>query len=123
MEFTGSPDMVDAVEKLKKRFRDVEHALLVYLDDATNSGLSDKRWMAIARTHFEQGFLAVQEKGLVVPSAARREYAKQPAGSETYPVAPPADYAVDRTVAAPPTPAAAPPVIEDYRADEGLTRP
>lgn len=124
MEFTGSPDMIDVVEKLKKRFADAEKALLTYLDDATNSGLADRRWMAIARTDLEKGFLAI-EKALPAIDARRRNYAKvpvDPSGSQTYPVDPPVDP-MGAAGATAPQPSIPPPVIEDYRADEDLTRP
>lgn len=50
-----APDRLDLVNSNKV----VEENILRFLDDLAATDDADKRWLAIARTHVEQGFMAI----------------------------------------------------------------
>ena len=55
-----SRDMAEMVENLHERYGVIEGWLKATVEDLANSGMADRRWAAIARTHFEEGCMALQ---------------------------------------------------------------
>ena len=64
MKHTGLPvagykAQSDSKVALVNQNKELEERVLRQLDDMQNSGLYDPRWIAIARTNIEQGFMAM----------------------------------------------------------------
>lgn len=55
----GYTDQSDSKVALVNQNKELEERVLRQLDDMQNSGLYDPRWIAIARTNIEQGFMAM----------------------------------------------------------------
>lgn len=55
----GYTDQPDAKINLVNRNKEVEERILRVLDPMYDSSAFDRRWLSIARTHFEQGFMAL----------------------------------------------------------------
>lgn len=49
----------DAAVRLVTAFKQDEETLLRTLDGMKDNGAYDQRWLSVARTHFEQGFMAL----------------------------------------------------------------
>jgi hypothetical protein len=52
-----SPEQVGAINMFKQKEADICEALDYYLQDDQALGV-DKRWLSIAKTHIQQGFMA-----------------------------------------------------------------
>lgn len=59
MPVQGYTTQSDARLALVNRNKDIEERVLRILDDLAKVEDADKRWLAIGRTHIEQGFMAV----------------------------------------------------------------
>lgn len=59
MPVQGYTTQSDARLALVNRNKDIEERVLRVLDDLAKVEDADKRWLAIGRTHIEQGFMAV----------------------------------------------------------------
>ncbi len=55
---SGYTDQTEANKQLVNTNKEIEERLLRVLDSYMSKDV-DKRWVAIARTHFEQGFMAM----------------------------------------------------------------
>jgi hypothetical protein len=73
----GSADLEGAVDRLHRIYAEAEQKLLADVDALATSGFSDKRWCAIARTRFEEGFMALHRALRDYPDDAGK-YAKLP---------------------------------------------
>jgi hypothetical protein len=73
-----SPDLDHAKEQLHKRFVTYERELLKITDELANSGFADRRWCAIARTHFEEGVMALHRALRDFPGDDPNQYGKVP---------------------------------------------
>ena len=78
-----SPDLDHAKEQLHRRFVTYEHQLLKETDELANSGFADRRWCAIARTHFEEGVMALHRALRDFPGDDPNQYGKVPMASPT----------------------------------------
>lgn len=105
-------------DQLHQRYAQLEKLILDDIDMLAKAGFSDKRWCAIARTRIEEGFLALHRALRDYPGDDPNDYGKNP-----YHQPMPRQFA--------PSPEPNPrshidgnrPVIEDYRADGGSTKP
>jgi hypothetical protein len=114
-----APD-VDALKRsMQERYAAIEKVILGEIDHLANTGFADKRWASIARTHFEQGIMAM-DKALRLDLADPNEYGKVPA-VDPFPkeFTPRVDPAPRRNTAGPPP---GQQTIEDYNADGGTKR-
>src|SRR4029077_12028860 len=55
----NAPDIATAKAFLKLQYGKMEEYILHEIDNLATSGVADKRWCAIARTHMEEGFAAL----------------------------------------------------------------
>ena len=85
-----SADMEQAKEKLHLRYADMEKRLLHEVDELANSGFAAKRWAERARTHFEEGVMALHRALRDFPADDPNQYGKVPEVSP-YPTPPPTD--------------------------------
>jgi hypothetical protein len=74
----GSPTLEDAKEKLHRHYNTIEKTLLREVDELANSGFADRRWSAIARTHFEEGVMALHRSLRDFPGDDPNQYGKVP---------------------------------------------
>ena len=72
----NSPDLDVAKDKLHEDYAKLEKILLERVDILAQSGFADKRWCAIARTGFEQGFMALHRALRDYPTDDGRQYGK-----------------------------------------------
>jgi hypothetical protein len=73
-----SASIDDAKDRIHQAIASQEKYTLDYLDSVATSGLADKRWCAIARTHLEEGFMALQRAIRDYPADDPNQYGKVP---------------------------------------------
>jgi len=73
-----SPDMTAAVDHLHARYATLEERVLFEVDGLAKAGFSDKRWCAIARTKFEEAFMALHRALRDYPQNDPNQYGKIP---------------------------------------------
>ena len=71
-----SPDMESARENLHRDIVEIEKLSLGSVDVLAQSGIADKRWCAIARTHFEEGAMALHRALRDFPGDDPNQYGK-----------------------------------------------
>lgn len=71
----GACDLAEAKDLLKLRYVAMERRLVEEVEDLANSGFSDQRWCAIARTHLQEGMAALR-RALRDEPLERDSYAK-----------------------------------------------
>lgn len=59
MPVLGYRHLTDEEIEIVNQHKDLEEHLLRHLDDLMTQEGIDQRWLAISRTHFEQGFMAL----------------------------------------------------------------
>jgi hypothetical protein len=74
----NSPTLEDAKEKLHRHYNAIEKTLLHEVDELANSGFAGRRWAAIARTHFEEGVMALHRSLRDFPGSDPNQYGKVP---------------------------------------------
>lgn len=115
--------MDTAKDNLHARYASVEVAVLADVDQLATSGFADKRWCAIARTHIEEGFLALHRAIRDYPGDDPNQYGKVP---HTHPLPPSFTPPVggDRDMTTPGIGAPNPKIEwSDYDADGNLKDP
>jgi hypothetical protein len=76
-----SPDMETAKERLHNEIGITARVQLEMVDDIARSGFADKRWCAIARTHFEEGEMALHRAIRDFPGDDPNRYGKTPSAN------------------------------------------
>ena len=67
MPVHGYTAQKDANINLVNRNKIIEESILLILDELFNNPDTDKRWLAIGRTHIEEGFMAIN-RGIFKPN-------------------------------------------------------
>lgn len=73
-----SPDLASAIDNLHAHYGMLEETVLMEVDNLAKGGFSDKRWCAIARTKFEEAFMALHRALRDYPGADPQNYGKVP---------------------------------------------
>jgi hypothetical protein len=72
----NTPDLDAGREHLHEFYAKLESYILNQVDVLAKSGFSDKRWCSVARTHFEEGFMALHRGLRDFPGDDPQEYGK-----------------------------------------------
>jgi hypothetical protein len=68
----GYREQTDGNVTLVNENKVTEEKLLRLMEELDTSGVGDKRWLAIAKTHFEQGFMALN-RAIFKPTRVKLE--------------------------------------------------
>jgi hypothetical protein len=74
----GSTDVEAAKERLHEEIGRHENMINDLVSDLATTGLFDKRWCAIAKTHFDEGFMALHRSIRDYPGDDPNQYGKVP---------------------------------------------
>jgi hypothetical protein len=78
LRIPGPGDVEAAKERLHIEISKHEELVLDLVKDLANSGIFDKRWCAIAKTHFDEGFMALHRSLRDYPGDDPNQYGKIP---------------------------------------------